>query len=110
MTADNWEVCPRCWDNAQRNADEEKQAVMGLYGSIPIEEFDAKRDALVEPDEEACRTFREDYEVYGAAAGEVKVSYRGACSECGLNVELHDSKRFWSPEAEPLVGGADKHG
>jgi hypothetical protein len=95
MSADNWAVCPRCFDGAQRKADEEKVAVMGTYGTVPVEEFDAAREALVEPKPDDFRTFREDYEFYGAETGVVKVNYRGACTVCGLGVELVDSRKFW---------------
>jgi hypothetical protein len=99
VSADNWSVCPRCWDDAQRKADEAKVEVMGLYGAIPVEEFDKRRDALEEPDPDTYTTFREDYEFYGADKGEVHASYRGGCSACGLSVELKASKRFWPDEA-----------
>jgi len=96
MSADNWTVCPRCFDNAQREADEAKVEVMGLYGTIPVEEFDARRKALVEPNAADFATFREDYEFYGASEGEVQASYSGGCGKCGLSAELTASKRFWS--------------
>src|SRR4051794_29660360 len=95
MSADNWAVCPRCWDNAQRDAAEHKRAVMSLYGQIPVEEFDAKRDTLTEPDRETYCTFREDYEI-GADGGEVVASYRGQCTVCALSCEFGHAKRFWS--------------
>src|SRR3954447_17439723 len=99
MSADNWTVCPRCFDNAKREADEAKSTVMGLYGTIPVEEFNAKRAELAEPVEGDFETFREDYEFYGAHDGEVHASYEGACSKCGLHVELKTTKKFW-PEAD----------
>lgn len=72
---------------------------MALYGSLPVEEFDAKRVALKTPEPEDFRTLREDYEFYGAEEGEVQADYSGSCSACGLGVELKAHKRFWSPEA-----------
>lgn len=99
MGADNWTVCPRCFDNARRAADEAKVAVMALYGVVPVEEFDAQRDALAEPTEGDFTTFREDYEFYGASWGEVHATYKGDCSQCSLHVELKTSKKFW-PEAD----------
>lgn len=71
---------------------------MALYGTIPVEEFDAKRAALPETspaDSEIYTTFREDYEFYGAEDGEIHASYAGACSVCGLSVTLATSKRFY---------------
>jgi hypothetical protein len=98
MSADNWIVCPRCFDRARAAADETKIAVMGLYGTIPVEEFDQRREALVEPDPHEFVTFREDYEFYGADKGEIHADYKGACTECGLSVDLSAAKRFWPDE------------
>src|SRR3954454_25340623 len=99
MSADNWTVCPRCFDNAKRQANDARSAVMGLYGRIPVEEFDARRAELVEPTDGDFETFREDYEFYGASVGEIFASYKGDCSKCGLHVELKATKKFW-PEAD----------
>jgi hypothetical protein len=97
VSADNWTVCPRCWDRAKCEAAEARANVMVLYGQIPVEEFDAKRAALTEPDPDDFSTFREDYEFYGAEEGEVKARYSGVCTVCGLAVELKEAKRFWEP-------------
>jgi len=37
----------------------------------------------------AERTFREDYEIYGASDGTVKVDYGGSCTECGLSLSFN---------------------
>lgn len=100
MSADNWTHCPRCLSQAKRAKDEERRAILVLYGTIPVEEFDAKREAFQDLNIDEYVTFREDYEFYDADTGEVRASYRGACTSCGLNVELTASKRFWTPEDE----------
>jgi hypothetical protein len=69
--------------------------VYDRYGEVPPEEFDRLREELPEVDVEALRTLREDYEFYGAEEGEVRCSYSGNCSTCGLSVKLETSKRFW---------------
>lgn len=99
MSASNWTVCPRCFENAKREADESRAEVMALYGTIPVEEFDARRAALVEPAAGDFETFREDYQFFGAAGGEVHADYEGACTKCSLRVDLQMAKRFW-PEAD----------
>lgn len=89
MSADNWAVCPRC---DQRRQDEIRAMDIDIaesYGSLTIEEFDRKR---LERDEFAANktpeTFREDYEIYGAEDGEVRVSYSGGCKNCGLGIKF----------------------
>jgi hypothetical protein len=95
MSASNWAICPQCLDKARKKADEDKQAVMAMYGQVPVEEFDAAREALTEPEPNDFRTFREDYEFYGAREGTVHATYEGGCTVCDLHVELVAEKQFW---------------
>lgn len=95
MSADNWAICPRCLEGGREAHDEAVQAVMATYGKIPVDEFDAKRAALPQLDPEKFRTFREDYEFYGADAGEVVADYSGHCSQCGLGVDFSEHRKFW---------------
>jgi hypothetical protein len=71
MSADNWVICPRCRERA------------GIYAS------------------EAERTFREDYEFYGAETGEVTARYRGRCTVCGLSGQIDHSTSFFDPSVPP---------
>lgn len=95
MSADNWAICPRCLEQGREAHDEAVQAVMATYGRIPVDEFDAKRAALPQLDPEQFRTFREDYEFYGAEAGEVVADYSGHCSKCGLGIDFQEHRKFW---------------
>jgi hypothetical protein len=97
MSASNWAICPQCLDRASADAEKERAGVMSLYGSIPVHEFDAKREALREVKPEDFRTFREDYEFYGAEEGRVVARYTGGCGRCGLCVQLGADKRFYTP-------------
>jgi hypothetical protein len=40
-------------------------------------------------------TFREDYEFWGAAGGEVQWDYCGHCTVCKLDVHVKGANRFW---------------
>jgi hypothetical protein len=68
---------------------------MDLYGTLPVEEFVAQRAALYPVEAEGYRTFREDYEFYGADDGEIRADYVGHCSVCSLQTELTARRRFW---------------
>lgn len=98
VSADNWEVCPQCVARAKKAADEAHAKVYAQYGKVPPEEFDRLRSDLTAVDPEDFRTFREDYELYGANEGELRVSYSGGCETCGLRTALETSKKFWQPE------------
>jgi hypothetical protein len=95
MSADSWAICPRCVAQARAEYDKNVEAVMATYGKVPVEEFDAARAALVAPAMGDFQTFREDYEFYGAEAGEVEASYSGHCSKCGLGLDFKVSRKFW---------------
>jgi hypothetical protein len=99
MSADNWEICPQCLASARRAADARHAEAYAQYGKVSVAEFDALRADLAPADPEDYRTFREDYEFYGADEGEVTASYGGGCTECGLNVELKAHKRFYPEDA-----------
>jgi hypothetical protein len=92
MSADNWADCPRCEKNREGAVEQFAAKVAYAYGKVPVDEFDEMRASLDRirkgmPDP----TFREDYEIYGAADGVVKVRYSGHCVECGLSLTFeHD--------------------
>lgn len=78
MSANNWAICPRC--QAKDKADKQFAAdrVAETYGHISMAEHDALREQVNNwPELEA--SFREDYEIYGAEDGTVKMVYRGQC-------------------------------
>jgi hypothetical protein len=95
MSSDNWAICPRCLAQAKEAFGAEVARVGAMYGSVPIEEFDAARDAIKAVDPEEYRTFREDYEFYGAEEGEITADYSGHCSKCALGLDFKEARRFY---------------
>ena len=65
---------------------------MAQYGQVTAEKFDELRSALISPEEENFRTFREDYEFWGAEEGVVKYEYSGHCTKCELGLDF-DGRR-----------------
>lgn len=100
MSASNWDVCPKCLTEATKINDKATAEVYAKYGEVSPEEFDRLRKEIAIIDPEDFRTFREDYEIYGANEGEIQVKYSGECSQCNLGVKLNTSKRFWSLDGE----------
>lgn len=98
MSADNWAICPKCLRRAELRAAAARATVNSAYGTIPVEEWEARKAELVDVDPEEHRTFREDYEIYGAETGEITVSYAGRCTECGIGTEIRDTRSFWTPD------------
>lgn len=99
MSASNWAACPRCIDNARAAWAEKLKAVEAAYGQIPIEDFDRLRSEAaaieVNPAAEAFQTFREDYEIYGADRGSIRIEYGGGCDTCGLSFSFQDERPFY---------------
>lgn len=91
MSANNWAVCPRCLTEARKAEAAALAEVMDSYGKVPVHEFDRARRALVTQPADDFRTFREDYDIDGATAGLVTVSYRGGCQQCGLALDFKHS-------------------
>jgi hypothetical protein len=94
MSADNWDVCPKCLSEAVAAAEKAAAKVAALYGKVPVEEFDRKRAALEPVESNDFRTFREDYEI-GIDDGSVEVDYRGQCTACGLSASVKERYPFW---------------
>lgn len=90
MSADNWAICPRCLARAQKAEQARRSATAASYGQVTIEEYDRMRAEIKVPDPESFRTFRENYEITGAAEGTVEVTYAGHCTACGLDLSFTD--------------------
>lgn len=105
MSASNWAVCPACKEHRRARAAAAHQVAAEAYGTLPIEQFDRLRAeaehaaARVEEDSDSTRTFREDYEFYGADTGTVHASYRGSCITCGLSLSFQHEHVLFPPAA-----------
>lgn len=95
MSADSWSICPRCLKIAQQAHEGTTAKAEAMYGKVSIEDFEKIRAAAkknIEPED--YRTFREDYEFYGAEQGEVVADYHGECANCHLELTFRTSKKL----------------
>lgn len=92
MSARSWEICPRCLKNAQTNHEAAVAAVQKMYGRIPAEDFEEAEKKLKPVDPEEFRTFRENYEIYGAQTGLITLSYSGECQDCDLQFSFLETR------------------
>jgi hypothetical protein len=99
MSASNWDECPRCLARARTTEAEQLADVMATYGKVPAEEYARNRMSIPGVREADFRTFREDYEIYGASKGTVCVSYSGRCDVCGLSLDIE--------QRHPIKGASD---
>lgn len=99
MSADNWDICPRCLYRARGESAARLQTAADFYGKVSPEEYERLRaEAQVAVDAEDFRTFREDYEFYGASEGVARATYTGACQTCKLSVNFDYAVPFFAPE------------
>jgi hypothetical protein len=92
MSADNWATCPRCSKRREDALAKREADIAASYGKIPVADFDNLRFQLsADRHEQLDATFREDYEIWGAEDGEVKVKYRGVCGACNLRLNFEHS-------------------
>jgi alkylation response protein AidB-like acyl-CoA dehydrogenase len=93
MSADNYAMCPRCQKALDGTVDTLSRRMAEGYGKVPVAEYAELQSKLAEAAVKAhagSQTFREDYEIYGAADGDVVVDYGGSCTECGLRLTFTD--------------------
>mgnify|MGYP001563408306 CR=1 FL=1 len=101
MSADNWAICPKCKHEAEKELAVLAQQVAEGYGVLPIDEFDTLRTKLAGGiDEESLRTYREDYEFYGAEDGVITASYSGHCDKCKVGLDFEEKRGFY--DRDPL--------
>jgi Fe-S cluster biogenesis protein NfuA len=89
MGADNYAKCPRCQKALDGTVDTLSRRIAEGYGKVSLAEYTELQNRLAEAVVKAqagSQTFREEYEIYGAADGDVVVDYGGRCSECGLSL------------------------
>ncbi len=100
MGASNWETCPRCIIRERERINALQKSVDDAYGVMPREKFAEfeKEVAKAVLDKDDCQTFREDYEIYGASKGVVKVEYSGSCTVCNLSTSFTMEHPFWNNE------------
>lgn len=100
MSADNWAICPRCQRDHAKTIEAAQEKARAAYGTLPVEEYERLAvEAQVIAKSEVERTFREDYEIYGAEDGTIIVSYSGHCQNCNLGLDFKDERPFF-PEAD----------
>lgn len=81
MSADNWDVCPRCKMQTEMKRETLEQRLATGYGNLPEEEYLALRKQLSQPIEPAY-TLREDYKIGIDENGLFSVVYSGVCAVC----------------------------
>jgi hypothetical protein len=95
MGAERWSICPKCLAAEVERVEAEERRVAALYGTVPLEEYEAERDKLEPVVGESFATFREDWEFTRPDSGTISVSYGGGCRTCGLGVTLTAEKTFF---------------
>lgn len=91
MSANNWDVCPRCLEEANAKREQAIKDAAEAYGKVPPEEWRAMSENAhmkIELEE----TMREDYEIGVGSSAKFHVSYRASCAECGFEFRFKHSE------------------
>jgi hypothetical protein len=83
MSADNWDICPRCREYAAMEYKEKQRKVDEEYGKIPKEEYLDLIYELEHP-QKLEYTLREGYEI-GFSGFQFYVRYEATCRVCGFS-------------------------
>jgi len=100
MSADNWQICPKCIKNRQeeiQRAEEHKKSRLDTaYGTLSREEFSKLQTSLQNQPQAAPlkETFREDWDIGMQEDGSLLINYRGSCSSCGFAVNFKQEKNY----------------
>lgn len=96
MEVENWQHCAICMDNFQK----ERADLEGLSRQIVRDVYDINNS----------QEFREDYEIYGAEDGFLRVRYHGECQNCGFETTLQLDQQFYPfPSEEEALQDAFDH-
>lgn len=92
MSADRWNICPKCEEIAAKKNRLLAAEVEEKYGKIPLEEWLKLRSKPV--DDVQKQTLREDWEldldrINADAPLTLEVSYNAHCDVCGFTVKYH---------------------
>jgi hypothetical protein len=107
VSADNWARCPKCTKQREDVLNAQGAVLTDLYGKVSAGEFlaaseaanQAEADFLLWKDSSEARTFREDYEICGAAEGALSISYSGGCKTCNLQHSFTHEQVFYPERA-----------
>lgn len=83
MSASNWAICPQCLLNAQKAMSDALVEVAKMYGTVPLEEYEAAQKRVPSGRVEEP-TLREDYEQGITGGGVYFLYYYGCCEKCGF--------------------------
>jgi len=92
MSADNWLECPQCEANKVSQEFSKTNDLQEIYGKVSAEEYEAKRQELIEflrevPEE----TLREDYEYQlDPSTASLGIYYKCHCAVCNFGFTVND--------------------
>lgn len=92
MSADNWQICPRCKKQNEKDAADRLASAEASYGKVPASEYEKLIAAARKP-VGLTATFREDYELGVDEEGTFSVTYSGWCGSCRLAFKFEHSQK-----------------
>lgn len=94
MSANDWDICPRCKRLAHEERKRLEQAAKDAYGNVNRDIYESMKRKAEQPAAELKPTLREDWECYTDADGVMHANYYVNCERCGLNGEIRQTQQL----------------
>lgn len=95
MSANNWSVCPKCFNAAREKSYKLQEELLDKYGKIPPNEFiKLSKEAKTPTTDTIEATLREDYEIMVSKFGLFTIGYSGRCDKCGFKYDFNYGKQL----------------
>lgn len=104
MSADNWDVCPRCATIAKAAFHADELAFATAYGHLSENEYTQLRIRVHAGLPEPETTLREDYGFVMSETGGFEVYYTASC-ECGFSHRFRQSEQVDLNIEEEVLDG-----
>jgi len=94
MSADNWDICPRCVANQEKKKIKLVRRLLdAAYGNVTEAEYMKLRQEVSKP-MTVEHTLREDYNIRTDKFGEFFVLYTCRCSSCNLSHKFEHKEQL----------------
>ena len=94
MSANNWQVCPRCKRQNDEERSKEQAEIEGQYGKIPSAEYMQLLEKSKKRPSTISENLREDWEIWTDLAGTFNVIYHCSCDACGLDYTFRHTEKI----------------
>jgi predicted Zn-ribbon and HTH transcriptional regulator len=95
VSADKYEICPRCKRLYEEYTEKFRKKVLESYGKVPVEEYlRLMAMANEEKGKDMEPTLAEYIEAYIEQNGDFNISFSSRCTECGFKFSFEHKQKI----------------